>query len=100
MTNDNLGLAGLAAALRQAATEFGRHGKLRHLHMLVQAGQGDVRIDGAVNGFPIEQWEAMEVSRFSYDRPSYGMIHDTVSNMTLTPKGEAALGRILGHLRN
>lgn len=94
MTNDE-SLAALAAALKQAAAEFGHMGRIRHLHMLVQAGLGDVRIAPVTDGYPIEQWEAMEVRRFSYGLPAYGMIHDTVDNMTLTPKGQGALDRIL-----
>jgi hypothetical protein len=87
----------IATALNQASAEFGGNPKLRHLHMLVQAGLQDVRIAPMAGGYRIESWESMEVRRFGNGLSGYGMLHDSV-RMELTDKGSAALDRILSAL--
>jgi hypothetical protein len=89
-----------AAALKQAAAELNGLPKLRHGHMLVQAGLHDAGETHEGDGYSIEDWEAMEVRRFSSGRPGYGMIQDTVSDMRLTSKGRDALARVVQALES
>lgn len=68
--------------------------KLKHVEMLLEQG---LREDGEVveGQFRIEDWEGMEVRQFSQPgRQGHGMIHDTVSNWRLTPKGRAAYEKL------
>lgn len=89
------GLAGLAAALKQADADFGGKPKLRHAHMLVQSGIIEAGSVPEGDGYPIETWEQMEVTQFRWGRPGYGMIYNTVDNMSLTEKGRGALEQIV-----
>lgn len=88
----------IAAALQQAAVELGGVPKLRHAHMLVQAGlEAGGGATSAVS-YAVEHWESLEVRQFSTGRPGRGMIHDTIGEPRLTDKGRATLDRIVASL--
>lgn len=88
-------LAAMREVLGVANAEFNGRATLRYVDMLLRRGLQEAGHTPEGPNYPIEAWEIMEVHPYSNrSRKGYGMIHDTIDNETLTPKGKEAFQRI------
>lgn len=82
--------------LAAASKAFGKHGRVYHADMLIQAGTAEA-------GLPVEEpnrhsedhWEALRQVRPTWGKEGFGMTQRGKTDRDLTEKGKAALSSII-----